>query len=66
MESRARERSTKSKSPVINFGEFSQAVLPTWLSDPVAMGLWGRVVTYDILSNNRGTAECYGPTENRA
>ena len=66
MESRTRERSTKLKLPVINFGEFSQAVLLTWLSDPVALGLRGRVVTYDILSNNRGTAECYGPTKNEA
>jgi hypothetical protein len=51
---------------VINFGGFSQAVLPTWLSDPVAMGLRGRVVVYVILSNNRWAAEYYGPTKNKA
>lgn len=64
MESRTRERSTKLKLPVIRFGEFSLAVLPPMgLSDPVVLGLRGRVV---ILSNNRGTAECYGPTKNEA
>lgn len=49
MELRIKKIFTKSKSHAINFGWFSQAILPTWLLEPVAMGLWGRVVTYDML-----------------